>query len=220
VVSGVSIFVTNLHMAISNIKALLFDLGGVVVEIDFNRAFTHWQPISRLSLVELKAAFAFDVPYQQHERGEITANEYFAYLARHLQLQDDLARIAEGWNSIFIAEITETRLAVEAARAQLPCYAFTNTNAAHQAAWSAKFPAVVRAFDRIFVSSEIGHRKPDRSAFEFVARSVGVPMESILFFDDTLVNVEGALAAGLEAVHVRGPADVRAALQRLGCALK
>ena len=204
-------------MAASRIEALLFDLGGVVVEIDFNRAFAHWQPMSRLSLAELKGAFTFDVPYQRHERGEVTAAEYFEHLAHHLQLHGDPARIAEGWNSIFISEITETRRMVEAARAKLPCYAFTNTNAAHQAAWSARFPAVVQAFDRVFVSSEIGHRKPDRSAFEFVAQTIGAPIESILFFDDTLENVEGALAAGLQAVHVRGPADVKAALVRLGC---
>jgi glucose-1-phosphatase len=206
-------------MPASQIQALLFDLGGVVVEIDFNRAFAHWQSISRLSLAELKAAFTFDVPYQRHERGEITANEYFVHLAQHLQLQDDPARIAEGWNSIFIAEITETLRMIETARAKLPCYAFTNTNAAHKAAWSVKFPAVVHAFDHIFVSSEIGHRKPDRSAFEFVAHSVGVPLESTLFFDDTLENVDGALAAGLEAVYVRRPEDVRTALRRLGCEL-
>ncbi len=59
-------------MTASNIKALLFDLGGVVMEIDFNSAFAHWQRISRLSLAELKAAFTFDVPYQRHERGEIS----------------------------------------------------------------------------------------------------------------------------------------------------
>ncbi len=199
------------------IQALLFDLGGVVVEIDFNRAFAHWQPMSRLSLAELKATFTFDVPYQRHERGEITAAEYFAHLAQHLQLHDDPAQIAEGWNSIFIDEITKTRRMVEAARAKLPCYAFTNTNAAHQAAWTKRFPVVVQAFDRVFVSSEIGHRKPGRSAFEFVAQSIGVPIESVLFFDDSLANVEGALAAGLEAVHVRGPADVKAALKELGC---
>ncbi len=206
-------------MAANNIQALLFDLGGVVMEIDFNRAFAHWQPMSRLSLAELKAAFTFDVPYQRHERGELSATEYFAHLAQHLQLHGDPAQIAEGWNSIFIDEITETRRMVESVRSKLPCYAFTNTNAAHQAAWSSRFPAVVQAFERVFVSSEIGHRKPDRSAFEFVARSVGVPIGSILFFDDTLANVEGALAAGLEAVHVRGPADVKAALVRLGCAV-
>ena len=206
-------------MTESNIKALLFDLGGVVMEIDFNRAFAHWQPMSRLSLAELKAAFSFDEPYQRHERGEISAADYFAHLAQHLQLRGDPVRIAEGWNSIFISEISEARRMVQAARAKLPCFAFTNTNAAHQAAWSARFPAVMQAFDRVFVSSEIGHRKPERSAFEFVAQTIGAPMASILFFDDTRENVEGALAAGLQAVHVRGPADVKAALVRLGCAV-
>ena len=71
----------------------------------------------------------------------------------------------------------------------------------------------------MFVSPQIGHRKPDRSAFEFVAHSIAVPLESMLFFDDTLENVEGALAAGLAAVPVRGPADVKAARLRLGCAV-
>ena len=45
-------------------------------------------------------------------------------------------------------------------------------------------------------------RKPERSAVEFVARTVGVPMPSILFFDDTLANVEGALAAVLSIKSV------------------
>lgn len=66
---------THLSMATSNIQALLFDFGGVLVEIDFNCAFAHWQPISRLSVAELKAAFTFDVPYQRHERGEILEME-------------------------------------------------------------------------------------------------------------------------------------------------
>jgi putative hydrolase of the HAD superfamily len=74
-------------------------------------------------------------------------------------------------------------------------------------------------FDRVFVSSEIGLRKPERAAFEFISREVGVAAGSIMFFDDMLENVTGALAAGLLAVHVQSPADVQDALRRLGCAL-
>lgn len=206
-------------MATHGIQALLFDLGGVVIDVDFNRAFEYWQPISHLSLDEIKAVFKFDVPYQQHERGEISGSEYFDHLCKRLQLKDDPARIAEGWNMILVQEITETRRMVEVARTKLPCYAFTNSNAVHQAAWSAMFPAVVRSFDRVFVSSDIGHRKPDRRAFEYIAHALDVPVSSIMFFDDLLENVAGAAAAGLEAIHVRGPADVRVALQALGCTL-
>ena len=200
-------------------QALLFDLGGVVIDIDFDRAFKQWQPLSRLSLDELRQAFKFDAPYQQHERGAITASEYFAHLCVALELQDDHVRIEEGWNAIYVGEIVETRSMVHAARAQFPCYALTNTNATHQAAWSAMFPMVVQSFDRVFASHEIGCRKPERQAFEYVAHSLGLSLGAIMFFDDCLENVEGAASVGLHAIHVRGPGDVRSALQTLGVAL-
>ena len=206
-------------MTMREIRALLFDLGGVVIDIDFNRAFERWQPISRLSVEDMRSAFKFDLPYERHERGEITTSEYFAHLRKSLRLDEDHARIAEGWNSIFAGEITETRCMVQAARARFPCYAFTNSNAAHQVAWAAMFPAVVQSFDRVFVSSDIGFRKPERKAFEFIARALDVSLDSIMFFDDLPENVAGAATAGLQAVHVRGPADVKAALKAIGCAV-
>jgi len=204
-------------MTAGKVRALLFDLGGVVLDIDFNRAFEHWQPVSRLSLDEIKAGFRFDDAYQQHERGEITAAQYFTHLCNTLQLQEGHACIAEGWNAIFLGEISETLAMIQSARRQLPCYAFTNSNTAHQAAWSAMFPEVVQAFDRIFVSSDMGCRKPERQAFDHIARDIRVDPQAILFFDDLAENVAGAQAAGLQAVHVRGPADVRAALIEAGC---
>jgi len=204
-------------MQTTKVQALLFDLGGVLIDVDFNRVLEHWQPISQLSLEELKATFSADLPYQQHERGEITAAQYFAHLAVGLQLQDDPARITEGWNAIFGGEITETLNLVQEARAHIPCYVFSNTNATHQAVWTALYPRLAQSFERIFVSSDMGYRKPERRAFEYVAEAIGVPLNSILFFDDHPDNVEGARVAGLQAVHVRGPADVRAALQATGC---
>ncbi|MBI3524811.1 MAG: HAD-IA family hydrolase [Betaproteobacteria bacterium] len=206
-------------MATDKTQALLFDLGGVVIDIDFDRAFACWQPISRLSLSDLRAAFKFDAPYQQHERGEITATEYFAHLCRTLQLQDDRDCIEEGWNAIFAGEISETRRMLEIARARYPCYAFTNSNDTHQAAWSARFPEVVKSFERIFVSSRIGYRKPERRAFEYIGHALGIPLKSIMFFDDLPENVEGAATAGLNAVLVREPADIKTALTTLGCIL-
>jgi putative hydrolase of the HAD superfamily len=204
-------------MQTTQVQALLFDLGGVLIDVDFNRVLEYWQPISRLSLEELKNTFSSDLPYQQHERGEITAAQYFAHLAMTLELQDDPAHISAGWNAIFGREITETRLLVQEARAHLPCYVFSNTNATHQVAWTALYPDLAQSFERIFVSSDMGYRKPERRAFEYVADAMDVPLNAILFFDDHPDNVAGARAAGLQAVHVQGPADVRAALQAIGC---
>ncbi len=200
-----------------NIQALLFDLGGVLIELDFDRAFEYWQPISKLSVAEIKSRFSFDIPYQQLERGQLSADEYFEHLCHILQLEPDFEHIQTGWNAIFPGEITETRQLVENVRANFPCYLLSNTNAVHKSAWSQQFPQVVQAFERLFISSEMGCRKPERAAFNHVAETLGIPLEAIMFFDDLLENVNGATAAGLTGVHVTCPGDIRTALQQLGC---
>ena len=199
------------------IKVLLFDVGGVVIDFDFNRAFEVWASISHLSCADIKNAFKFDAAYEQHERGEITADEYFSHLATILELQDGHARIAEGWNAIFVGEITETRLMLQAARSQFSCYALTNTNATHHTTWSTMFPMVWSSFERVFASHEMGCRKPEPQAFAHITQSLGVSPDSIMFFDDVLENVEAATGQGLHAVHARSPEDVRKALQSIGC---
>ena len=189
-------------------QALLFDLGGVVIEIDFDRVLKRWEPISKLSFTELKATFHFDTAYERHERGEIEAAEYFAHLRDFLQLDASDDELAAGWNAVFVADLHEVLAAIAQARAELPCYAFTNTNPTHLATWKAGFPAAFNGFDKIFISSDLGVRKPERRAFDAITADIGVAHEQILFFDDTFENITGAREAGLQAVYVQSPEDV------------
>ena len=196
-------------------QALLFDLGGVLVDIDFGRAISAWAPYSSLSSAELRKSFTYDFQYERHERGEIEAAEYFDHLAKTLQLDATHEQIEHGWTAIFVGEIRQTRVLVEAMRGILPCYAFTNTNATHMAAWSKLFPGVVGAFDKIFASHELGLRKPERAAFDRICHLTETPASSIVFFDDLPENVQAAKKAGLQAVLVRSPDDVATSLRPL-----
>lgn len=195
------------------IRALLVDLGGVVFTLDWERMFSHWARHARVPAAELRARFSFDAPYERHERGEIDEREYYAALRRSLGIDLDDAALAEGWGAIFADEIPETVALLRAARTKVPVYAFSNSNLAHARVWRERFASALTVFDRIFVSCELGARKPERAAFEAIARAIGVPLDRILFFDDTRENVEGARAAGLEAVLVTSPQDVRDALR-------
>lgn len=197
-------------------KALLFDLGGVLVDIDFNRALQDWAPYSALPIDHMRARFKFDRAYERHERGQIGAAEYFDHLARSLELSATHDEIERGWNRIFIAEIQTTRMLVQGRIAGMPCYIFSNTNASHHATWSRQFPEVVQAFDEIFVSHELGLRKPELAAFMRICELTRTPPADFLFFDDLAENVQAARDAGFEAIHVRSPRDVQEALQRVG----
>ena len=197
-------------------QALVFDLGGVVLDIDFNLALGAWSSLSTLPEHELRRRFKFDHAYRRHERGEITAHEYFDHLRSALQLSASVQEIEAGWNAIFVAEMTETRTLVEQARRQLPCYAFTNTNATHMRQWSSLYPQVVAAFDHVFASHRMGLRKPERAAFEHICAALALAPASILFFDDLAENVQAARDAGLQSVLVRTPQDVADALLAAG----
>lgn len=200
------------------ISALLFDLGGVVIEIDFDRMLRQWLPHSALQLDQMRDRLRPDLPYQLHECGELDARTYMAHLAKVFELKTDTDTVAAGWNAMLVDQIDATLDLIDRVSHRLPCHAFSNTSAIHREVWSTRFPRVTDAFERLFLSFELGVRKPDPAAFEAVADRLGIAPDRILFFDDTVENVAGARAAGLQAVHVRSPRDVEQALDRLGVA--
>jgi FMN phosphatase YigB (HAD superfamily) len=197
----------------ARVEALLFDLGGVLIEIDWERVFSHWARSAGTPIGPIRTGFALDVPYQRHERGEIDAAAYYESLRRSLQLDIPDAQFDAGWKAIFVREIDETVAMARAIHGRIPMYVFSNTNPAHHEEWSTRFAEALRPFDRVFVSSQIGRRKPAREAFEHVANEIGVPLASILFLDDTPENVDAARELGMKAVLVRSPQDVRDALR-------
>jgi putative hydrolase of the HAD superfamily len=199
-----------------NIEGLLFDLGGVVIEINFECAFQVWKRWTLLSIEEMRHRFKMDEEYEQHERGEIEASAYFSHLRNILELEASDSAIASGWNAIFLNEIVETVNYIQAVKNKFPCFAFTNSNPTHQISWMSAFPRVVESFEQIFVSSELGLRKPEREAFEAIANATGVGLDAMLFFDDSLENINGAQTAGMPAIHVKGHLDVKQALSEIG----
>jgi putative hydrolase of the HAD superfamily len=200
----------------ANIKALLYDLGGVLIDIDFERVFRHWARFSPNPPEKIREHFVFEEHYHRYERGETGDAEYFDHVRRTLSLTASDEQILEGWNAVFVGLNDEVLALARDASRYLPSYAFTNTSLSHQAAWTHRYPDIRRTFREVFSSAEMGLRKPERPAFEAVVDRMGMEPSSILFFDDMPQNVEGARRAGIQAVLVRSPADVRGGLAALG----
>jgi HAD superfamily hydrolase (TIGR01509 family) len=194
----------------------LFDLGRVVLDIDFNRALACWAGHAGCEPGHLIGRFSPDEAYKRHERGEISDAEFFAALRGSLGIDVPDAHLLEGWNAIFTGAIPEMSDLLARAARSLPLYAFSNTNRAHEAHFSQHFAPVLGHFRKMFLSSTIGLRKPDAEAYDHVVEQIGVPAARIVFFDDLAENVEGARARGLTAVHVTSTRDVADALAALG----
>ena len=197
--------------------ALLFDLGRVVLDIDFSKVVACWAGHAGCEPAHLAGRFSWrDEFYQQHEKGEISDAEFFTALRALLGVELSDAQFLEGWNEIFAGEMPGMPQLLARASQRLPLYAFSNTNSAHVEHFSQAYADVLSHFREMFLSSTIGLRKPDAAAYDHVVKAIGVPASCIVFFDDLAENIEGARARGLTAVHVTSPDDVAHALAALG----
>src|SRR5229473_1211472 len=196
--------------------ALLFDLGRVVLDIDFNKTLECWAGHAGCEPAHLVGRFAGDEIYRRHETGEISDAEFFAGLRASLGIELSDAQFLEGWNAIFAGEMPGIAPLLARAARRLPLYAFSNTNGAHVEHFSKAYADLLRPFREMYLSSTIGLRKPDAAAYDHVVQAIGVPASRIVFFDDLPENIEGARARGLAAVHVTSPADVAETLAALG----
>jgi glucose-1-phosphatase len=199
-------------MPSTSAEALLFDLGRVVIDFDFNRAFSRWARHARCDQKLISDRFRYDTAYERHERGEIDSKDFFASVRESLGIDISDAQLLEGWNSIFVGETPGVSELLVKAAERFPLYAFTNSNRAHEEYWSKQFSSILSNFKQVFVSSTIGLRKPEAKAYDYVVRKIGVSADRIVFFDDLLENIEGARVCGLRAVHVKSDADVANAL--------
>jgi putative hydrolase of the HAD superfamily len=197
------------------VDALVFDLGRVVIDIDFERAFARWAEHAGCDPQFIGKRFSPDAAFQRHERGEIAGEAYFAGLCNSLGIDLTHAQMLDGWNAIFVGEMPGMAELLAAAARRLPLYALTNSNREHELYWSREFAGILRHFREIYVSSTIGSRKPDAEVYRHVVGAIGVPAERIVFFDDKFENIEGARACGLQAVLVTSIADVANALARV-----
>lgn len=204
-----------LAQAQPKVEVILFDLGGVLIDIDGRRVFAHWARCAGVDAATLRSRFAMDEAYHQFERGELDTTAYFDTLRRRLGIDIPEADFLAGWNAMLVGEKPGIRDILARAATQHPLYLLSNTNPPHHTAWGADYATMLSPFTRLFVSSEIGRRKPEPAAFHYVAEAIGKPPESILFFDDSMENVDGARAVGMPAVHVRTTQDIIDALARL-----
>ena len=169
-----------MKISFADIDAVVFDLGNVLIEIDFHRVFVHWAQHAQCPAEQIAERYAHDHHYEKHERGEINAHEYFAALRESLGIDISDEQFLDGWNQIFVGEVPSIRQLTSQYAALFPIYAFSNSNESHKAVWLPRYAQILQPFKQVFVSSDIGKRKPETDAYFHVAKTIDVEPDRIL----------------------------------------
>ncbi len=201
-------------MPLKSIRVLLFDVGGVLVQLSGVEVMLGWLG-QTLTVEELWRMWLHSVPVRQFETGQIGANEFALRVVSEFGLPVEPQRFLDA----FVSWPTGLYPGTLEMLARIPRsyrrVLLSNSNGLH-------WPRVVNefglgaAFDRHFVSHLTGRIKPDAEAFAQVVESLGCAPAEVLFLDDNSINVEAARRFGMQAFRVRGAAETQRMLSDLG----
>lgn len=203
----------------SQIQAVVFDLGGVLIGVDNSRAIERWASATGLPVDRVAEVYWSDTLYQQMECGELTIQEYHRrtvdQLGKAMGFDDFLA----GWNSVLGPPLPGVEQLIDGLRRSVRLACLTNTNASHAEVWRPQSAAVLDHFERVFCSHEMGLRKPDPRIFECVLDELSLPAEAVVFVDDRVENVQAAESIGMVGLQAEGPDQTITGLRKLGFSL-
>lgn len=192
----------------------IFDLGNVLIDIDFNRSLGVWSNLSATPLFELQSKFHLGDNFALHEKALISDEEFAQTVSEQLGIYLSFEQFLEGWNALFIGIRPGVLDTVRHIKAQgHRVVMLSNTNHAHTLYWKALYPDVITPFDHIYLSQEIGLRKPEAEVYEYVLKQEGFNAEETYFFDDNEANIAAASAIGIHSILVTDHTSIESYLK-------
>jgi len=188
---------------LKGIRNIVFDLGGVLLNIDPNKTIEAFGQLGMGQLIGDKGlTYDHDIFYLM-EQGKVTPEEFRNGVRKLLSGEVTNEQIDVAWNAMLLDFPTIRVELLQKLRNEFGLYLFSNTNAIHVAKYQSIFRnehgfEVTSLFDKVFHSNEIGYRKPNPESFWEIIRLSGITPIETIFVDDLLSNVEAAIACGLK----------------------
>lgn len=194
---------------LENVSAIIFDLGGVIINIDPSLTY---KAFDALGIAEIDKQFTFthqEQVFKDFEVGKITTAEFRDSFRQFITqpVSDDDIDVA--WNAMILDIPTHRIELLKKLNNKYDTYLLSNTNAIHT---KFIFDYLQKVYDlenlnplfnTCYFSQEIGLRKPNAEAFEFVLNAHNLKPQETLFLDDNADNINASTALGIQSILVK-----------------
>jgi glucose-1-phosphatase len=197
------------------IKAIIFDLGKVIVPFDFQRGYSRLEPLCDVPAAEISARLRPTGLVQRFESGAIEPHDFFRQFSSHLNLRASYSDFCEIWSSIFLPETLIPESMIAALARDYPLILLSNTNAIHFEMIQENYP-ILRHFRNLVLSYKIGAIKPAPLIYQKAIEAAGCRPGECFFTDDIEEYVIGAKQQGIDAVQFQSAAQTREELRARG----
>jgi FMN phosphatase YigB (HAD superfamily) len=190
-------------------SAIIFDLGGVVLNLNYDLTVKAFQELSKENFAALYAQSQQDKIFDLFEIGHITASEFRDYMRSFLGTSFSDEIIDKAWNAMLLDLPLQRIELIAQLKKYYKVYLFSNTNEIHLKAFKTIIAEqhgdselLEKLFDQAYYSHVVGKRKPNAEAFETVLNQHELVASETLFIDDSIQHIEGAQKLGLQTIHL------------------
>lgn len=189
-----------------NIKNIVFDLGGVLINLDFERALKAFQKAGFDDIESQLQSFNREGIFDQFELGEISEDEFRSAIRKQAKVSLTDQEIDDMWNLILVDIPREKLELILDLRGKYMVYLLSNTNKTHwdytcQNAFNYHGFRANDYFEKTFLSFEMHLAKPDKAIFEKMLEDANLLPEETLFIDDSEANCKVASELGIHTHH-------------------
>ena len=194
-----------------NIRNIIFDLGGVILNLSVASSLKQLVAITGLPMEKVLEGYSHREEFFQYEKGEIGDMQFRAALQRIYSFQESDEVIDQCWNAMLLDIPPERIELLKSLKSKYRTFLLSNTNAIHVKSFSASLSkahginSLDSLFEKVYYSHQLKMRKPDPEIYQHVLIQNGIKAKETLFLDDNEKNIEGARNVGIETFLVRDP---------------
>jgi len=204
-----------------NIRNIIFDLGGVIIHLDFNRTRKAFLDLGLSEFDSVYSKAQQNELFDEFDKGNITPASFRDEIRKHIGKTVSDAEIDNAWNAMLL-DVPEEKLRIlKELQTKYRTFLLSNTNVIHVESFSAELKRVHNVtdftdyFEKCYYSCDIGRRKPDVETFQFVLDENGLSAAETLFIDDSPQHLEGAMQCGIQTFFHEQNQPLRAVLEHL-----
>jgi len=199
----------------SKIRNIVFDLGGVLLNINPLLSLIEFEKTSGISKEELLLKFASEELFKKFETGSLNTAQFRSNLCRIMNTRVSDSEIDRIWNKLILDIPLHRVELLQELRKNYRVFLLSNTNSIHFDFYTREFNEkygfpMTDLFERLFLSHEIGIHKPDAGIYTFVLENAQIHASETVFIDDSIANVEAAEQLGISGIHISNGQDVTA----------
>jgi len=215
------IFVAHKQNIVSEIKNIIFDLGGVIVNLDIPKTISEFNKLSSKPFESIYTQLQQTPIFDLFDKGQINERDFFIELKPFLNASVTNHQMLLAWNAMLL-DFPKHRLDVlNNIKTKYRLFLLSNTNETHIAQFENDlfvqhgFKNLEPFFEKVYYSCRVGMRKPDEEIFQYVLSQNNLNAKETVFIDDSPQHIDGALKTGINAYLLAKNEDVRDLLVQL-----